>query len=236
MHSSLSTFSLFPEFAAELRLKIWRQVCSTARVVEARYNADEDRFISTSSPPVVLHVCREARHEALRIYKLYFGTSSAASRIYFHSSLDTLYLPRYRKMGYDETLRDFKSYLAKPEELDSIRRLALDHVDVKVKRPWEGYNKAVWIRSFTRLEQLTLVLCSEAAIGGEDPADDASVGNLEFVEPQENPETIQCILEDFKRSFTQEQTILVSCPWQVAPVVVLPSLRVRAKRIRGLEG
>jgi hypothetical protein len=137
-------------------------------------------------------------------------------------------------MGYDETLWDFKSYLAKPEELDSIRRLAVDHVDVKVKRPWEAYNKTVWIRSFTRLEQLTLVLCSEAVICGDDPAGDASVGNLEFV--RRTLRQIQCILEDFKQSFTQEQTIPVDYPCQEPPVVVLPRLRARAKRIRGLEG
>ena len=111
-------------------------------------------------------------------------------------------------MGYDETLRGFKRYLAMPEELNSIRRVARDHVDVI-------YSGVVFGGS----------TCLEYVVG------DASVGNLEFVEQRENPETMQCILEDFKRSFTQEQTIPVDYPSQEVPVVALPRLRVRAKRV-----
>jgi hypothetical protein len=92
--SSLSAFTLFSELAAELRLKIWRQACHTPRVVEVRYNADENQFLSNSCPPAVLHVSRESRYEALRMYKFCFGTPSMAPHIYFHSRVDILYFAR----------------------------------------------------------------------------------------------------------------------------------------------
>lgn len=61
-------------------------------------------------------------------------------------------------MGYDETLRDFKSYLSHPEELNSIQELALDYVEMSEKRPWEAYDKAVLIRSFPNLARVSLVM------------------------------------------------------------------------------
>jgi hypothetical protein len=219
-------------FAAELCLNIWLLACYTP-CLKVRYNVEENRFASGSSPPTVLRVSQESRCEALRIYKLYFRHIVRHFPNLPHSNLDMIYLPRYLEIGYDETLRDFKSYLAMPEELNCIQMVALDHVNVVVKQPWEGYNKAVWIRSFAQLEQLTLVLCSQEATCKENAAGDTSVGNLEFVEPQEDPETMQCILEDFKRSFTQEQTIPVDYPSQEGPVVALPRLGARAKRVRG---
>ncbi|KAH9211712.1 hypothetical protein DL95DRAFT_251939, partial [Leptodontidium sp. 2 PMI_412] len=51
-------------------------------------------FVSSSRPPAVLHVSRrsrESRYEALRMYKLGFGTPSTAPHIYFQSNVDILY-------------------------------------------------------------------------------------------------------------------------------------------------
>ena len=202
MTSLLLTFSLFPQLVAELRLQIWHLACCSARVVEVQYDLNKDRFVSKSRAPSVLHVSRESRHEALRIYKLYFATPSAPSHIYFNPGIDTLYVPRSREMGYDETLRDFQSYLAVPEELDSIHIIGLDYVSAKVKRPWESYNKAVWIRSFSREVQVVLVLRVKG--GWQREMCDQRDGDLEFVEPDESAETLQQILADTREEFARE--------------------------------
>ena len=78
-------------------------------------------------------------------------------------------------MGYDETVRDFRLNLAEQPIsekgnnthhnkvegkaiLEQVRSIALDYVDVNIKRPWEGYNKACLIRSFPHLEEILLVI------------------------------------------------------------------------------
>ena len=100
------------------------------------------------------------------------------------------------------------------------------------KRPWEGYNKAVWIRSFAQLEQLTLVLRSEEETWKKTLADDVGVGTIEFVQPQENPEEIQRISMDFQRSFREELATPEVYPYRDVPVVALPKFRIRVQRIR----
>ena len=104
-------------------------------------------------------------------------------------------------MGYDETLRDFHSFLLEPNILHEMKTVAVDHVDHEVKRPWESYNKAALLRSFSNLHQVVLVLCNGRS---------HSVGQVEteFVEPEEDRDTILGIWTDFRDSFVREQKML----------------------------
>jgi len=226
MTIALSSFSIFNKLAAELRIKIWQYACEP-RIVEVRYDIDQDRCISCSRPPAVLQASRESRHEAQRIYQLSFGTRLNAAHIYFNPVHDTLYLPRHRQMGYDETLRDFRNFLVRPEILDCVQFLALDHVDVEVKRPWESYNKITFIQGFPHLARVVLVLC-------DDPSDGVRK-EVEFAEPRQDLEKILRIWVDFRQSFVKEQKMLEEVRREVGkqcPKWSLPSVRVNSKILK----
>ncbi|KAI1386178.1 uncharacterized protein F4822DRAFT_431052 [Hypoxylon trugodes] len=150
-YTSFTLFSLLP---TELRLHIWRHTCHP-RVVEVSYDNQEDRCTTLTAPPAVLHVCRESRFEALRIYKPSFGTQSHEPRIYFCHELDTLYLPRPPFMGYDDALRSFTELVP---GTDDIVNLAIDYVRPDIRRPWETYNKYALMHSFPKAKEVYLVL------------------------------------------------------------------------------
>jgi hypothetical protein len=157
--SAPTTFHHFSQLATELRLKIWSYAIPP-RVVSVRYLPSTQSCVSSTPLPALLHVNREARYEMLRCYRPFFSTQWAESYIYFNPQIDTVYMPRYRDMGYDETIRDFRRYMRTPEELDLVQYLTLDSVQGCgcVKRPWEAYDKAMLIRSFPNLEALSLVV------------------------------------------------------------------------------
>jgi hypothetical protein len=90
----ITDFSLFLDLPLELRLKIWREVCHTSRVVEIHYNLDDGRFVCSCNPPSVLQVCRESRSEALKIYKLSFGSPAMPPHVYFYPGIDRVYFTR----------------------------------------------------------------------------------------------------------------------------------------------
>jgi hypothetical protein len=82
----LSTFTLLPKLPIEIRLKIWKSSCFFTRNVHIRAGnisgvvCDETGevahyFHSYTSPPSLLHVCKESRSEALHHYQLDFGTA-----------------------------------------------------------------------------------------------------------------------------------------------------------------
>jgi len=222
-------FSLFPSLAPELRIKIW-QHASLPRTVTVRYDSENDRCLSSSPPPAILQVNRESRAEARRTFKLCFGTASHPARIYFNPLHDTLYLPRHREMGYDDTLRDFKN-LVKDEEgiLDEVRRMAIEHVDVEVKRPWESYNKASLLRDFRKLEEVVLVLLEGA--NNEVGVDE----EVTFVEPKEDLEVLLRMWVDFRQSFVMEERLLENVrremgkeyePWTLPPIKIKSKMRM----------
>ncbi|ELR02102.1 hypothetical protein VC83_06617 [Pseudogymnoascus destructans] len=155
---ALTSFHLFPHLYPELRLKIWHMALDLGRrVVTIHYEPSTHSFHTPTPTPSLLHTNRESRHEAQRAYPLLFGTASAPSHIPFHPAHDTLYFPRRSTMGYDDSLRDFGAFMATPEDLTRVRVVALDSVDSTEKRPWEAYDKAVFVKSFPRLENVVLV-------------------------------------------------------------------------------
>jgi hypothetical protein len=221
-----TTFPLFPNLAPELRLKIWAHACFP-RTVSIRYLPSLETCVSSSPPPTILHVCHEAREEALRMYSLAFGTRSSPARIYFNPYRDTLYLPRHMAMGYDETLRDFRTLIRDNEGLmDNVRSVAIDHVDVEVKRPWESYNKATLVRGFKKLENVILVLCQN------DGREKAWGKSVSFVHPSERFQEVLRFWVDFRRGVLLEERALEDVCRQVGneyEKFVLPNVSIRDK-------
>ena len=116
------TFARFGELPSELRLKIWKLVCFQPRNVDIftdnlgtirvrdDVHFDTYKFYSHfCSHPAVLHVCQESREEALKHYKLEFGTShhfsiinvSTPPRIYVNFACDRLCLLKPDCFGSD---------------------------------------------------------------------------------------------------------------------------------------
>jgi len=119
--STSDEFHLFPALPPELRLKIWGYALSVPRNVtvlclEGRFERGaprEVKFSSPDRPPALLHVCRESRCEALRIYTPAFQTGKGATPIYVAFSQDTI-----------ESSQNLLRCLGKLE-LEGIQRLVL---------------------------------------------------------------------------------------------------------------
>lgn len=73
-----NTFPFFPQLPTELRLKIWSHASPLPRIIELSWpeNSKARSPISKTSPPSVLHTCRESRYEFIGYYdKLEFRDS-----------------------------------------------------------------------------------------------------------------------------------------------------------------
>lgn len=181
----------------------------------------------------MLQACHESREEALRTYTLSFGTKSNPARIYFSPHRDTLYFPRHRQMGYDETLRDFRGFIKEDEKevLDQVQIIAIDHVDPAVKRPWESYNKAALMRGFPELKELLLILRDEEVMPALEKGE-------EFGEPKERPEELLNIWIEFRQSIEAEEKLLEDiCKVEEKEYMkwTLPTIGIRS-RTKKLEG
>ncbi|KUJ16573.1 uncharacterized protein LY89DRAFT_544453, partial [Mollisia scopiformis] len=223
-------FAPFSTLPSELRCKVWASACFP-RVLSLTYNSNTSTFQTTTPTPALLAVSHEAREEALRVYALNFGTSTSPANIHFNPYFDTLYLPRYGEMGYDETLRDFRSIVSDPnQQLDQVRSIALDVVALEVKRPWEGYNKATLLRSFKNLQEVILVLGSNAS--EEDNTETPQKQVIQFAEPKDDPERLLKIWYYFRQSFIAEEKILEEvCQASGKPYTPfsLPTVKIRSK-------
>lgn len=118
--------------------------------------------------------------------------------------------------------------MVKDEEgcLDEVRRVAIEHVDLAVKRPWESYNKASLLRSFANLEEVVLV---QLRSDGKDLGWDEEV---EFVQAKDDPEKLLRIWVDFRQAFTMEEKMLEKVCLEMGrgyDAFYLPSLRLKTK-------
>ncbi len=212
----------------ELRFSIWKLSCQP-RIVEVRYDADTQRCRTTAKPPGILRVSREARQEGLFLYKRAFRTAGHRKYIYFSPRLDILYLPRHGLMGYSDTARDFNDYVT--DTADHVWSLAIDHVKIDIIRPWEPYNKLCLLQSFPNLKSAFLVLGAEQ--------DQVGSGEIELVDPKDDPAAIIRLIDNVIESFCYEIGPVDRALWMDLDRVVprMPSLTPKSKVVaRGLLG
>ncbi|KAE9371236.1 hypothetical protein N431DRAFT_467428 [Stipitochalara longipes BDJ] len=230
-----ATFPLFTLLPTELRQKIFLHAATTIhRTVPLIYDPSTITFHSPTPPPMLLSTTHSSRLAALNQYTLSFGTTTSSPKIYFNPHFDTLYLPRHLEMGYDSTLRDFRSLVTDPSSLlEEVRSVAVDHVRGDIKRPWEAYNKASFIRSFPKLEEIIIVLNDERD-------EEINVSEeIEFVELKGDPERLLKVWYYFRQSFLQEEKLLEEiCKESGRDYVAfsLPTLRIKRKVRKGTGG
>ncbi|OTA98427.1 hypothetical protein M426DRAFT_28473 [Hypoxylon sp. CI-4A] len=133
-----TSFTKFKELPPELRIKIWQHAMPNARTVvvksphtkpaqaprsleEAMSKSpdQEPTWSSATQIPALLHVNAEARHEALKHYKLSLGVGNAQPRIYVDFQRDTIFF------GNSELKPECSSLWASTRDLDRVRRLAV---------------------------------------------------------------------------------------------------------------
>lgn len=124
----LTSFTLFPELALEIRQMIWKCTLKP-RIVELSYK-EEHGFYSRVKAPVALQVCSESRKAVEYLYPLRFGSILDNPAIAFNFSLDTLYFD----IIVDEDIIHFLALL-KLEETNHIKYLAVDYL-VYASREW----------------------------------------------------------------------------------------------------
>ncbi|TLS27171.1 hypothetical protein PpBr36_04595 [Pyricularia pennisetigena] len=190
------SFSLFTALPTELRLEIWR-LTFQPRAVEVRYQPETDECRTITHPPAVLQVCRESREEALRFYHKCFGTKTQEPLIYFNSSIDILYIPRHRPMGYDDTSRDFAECIL--DTAEHVKMLAVDHVLPDVKRPWETYNKLCLMLGLPNLKEAYMIISTES-----DNGESGAGMEIEIIDPKEDQEAILKVMKDIEETYSHE--------------------------------
>ncbi|ELQ41758.1 hypothetical protein OOU_Y34scaffold00255g56 [Pyricularia oryzae Y34] len=181
---------------AELRLEVWR-LSFQPRAVEVRYQPETDECRTITHPPAVLQVCRESREEALRFYHKCFGTKSQEPLIYFNSSIDILYIPRHRPMGYDDTSRDFAECIL--DTAEHVKMLAVDHVLPDVKRAWETYNKLCLMLGLPNLKEAYMIISTES-----DDGESGAGMEIEIIDPKEDQEAILKVMKDIEETYSHE--------------------------------
>jgi hypothetical protein len=86
--NNITSSTLFPRLPMELRLKIFGHAMPGARRVHLTFNAS-DELRSDTTIPALLHVCKESRQEALKVYKPLLDPTQAV--IYFSFERDVLH-------------------------------------------------------------------------------------------------------------------------------------------------
>ncbi len=177
--SCLATFTVFPELPFELRLKVWKYVAPGPRTVTISYESHATRYKGKNisrfdgwgtpdPPPVILHICHESREEALKSYKLAFGSHFHAAKIYFDFSKDTLRFGNGNEVDY--LTRDAEWIQAGPttyrldlflaggyfggDDSEKVQYMVLDLDEEVYGRRYLFWNE---IRDFTSLKELTIL-------------------------------------------------------------------------------
>lgn len=232
MQAPPTDFRIFPLLPTEIRLLIWRLSCPPSRLVEVRYDPDSGRCSSPTKPPVIVQVNREARSEALLLYQRAFQSQGQSEYIFFCPALDTLYFPRHRPMGYDDTARDFAR--AVPDAPRLVRHVAIDYVEPDELRPWEPYNKAVFLQNLPLLGRAFLVMHKEAdAQVSQGPLTENGERLLDpqgYLEHVAVAESVDRVMEDLRREFVAASIADVGSPRPQDDLWCLPVLEPKVKR------
>ncbi|RKF64528.1 hypothetical protein OnM2_018042 [Erysiphe neolycopersici] len=252
LHNPNNQFHLFGLLPTELRLSIYA-LSLPRRILTVNYDSPTNSFTSPTALPSLLSTCVESRIVAQKHYSLSFGTNTSKAKIYFNPDLDTLYIPRCSEMGYDEDFRLFKSFIveemveeaiqaesggiAHANRIEQLRSVAIDYVDAQIKRPWEAYNKASFIRGFPQLDEIILVIADkdEGSLEETQPISSSHYSHrpksiTRWRNPHLPPETILNMWWDFRQSFVTEENVLREVceeTGKIYEIFSLPTVRIK---------
>ncbi|KAI1391411.1 uncharacterized protein F4822DRAFT_427262 [Hypoxylon trugodes] len=133
-----TTFTKFNELPPELRIKIWQHAMPDARTVVvksphtkqrqaprsleeamSKTQYQDETWYSNTQIPASLHVNGEARHEALKHYRLSLAVGNAQPRIYVDFTRDTLFF------GNSELKPECSPLWNFTHDLNRVERLAV---------------------------------------------------------------------------------------------------------------
>lgn len=91
--SSVMAFTLFPQLPPEIRCSIFLLASdSEPRIVPIHYDEETISYRPRIKPPAILHVNRECRHEALKVYHELRLGQKVNTGCYINPSKDSVYL------------------------------------------------------------------------------------------------------------------------------------------------
>ncbi|PKS10321.1 hypothetical protein jhhlp_002072 [Lomentospora prolificans] len=147
MAQSANFFHHFLELPTELRLTIWNLNLYQPRIVPIHIDAPSPseteglsfpslsvlpQCVSPCPAPANLHVCREARREALKHHRLSFGMYQEPGRVFFNPDSDILYFGYREGFGASESQFRTAMSLCSPADLAQVRRLAINEAVFRV--------------------------------------------------------------------------------------------------------
>ncbi|CAD6445183.1 095b59a0-0c03-48a1-95f8-4ab0b8fa3788 [Sclerotinia trifoliorum] len=119
-----SLFYLFPRLPTELKLMIWAEAADDRQIVRikprARDGTEHEGFRADYAMPVVLHVCRDSRREALKRYTVIFK-GILRNPIYFNYQRDYVSLVGSTTCEHFEILSGEDSSIC--EEIQKIQNV-----------------------------------------------------------------------------------------------------------------
>jgi hypothetical protein len=166
------TFELFPNLPSELRIKIWQMAAPEPgffTIKEGPGVSNQEGHIilpSTRKFPAILMVNAEARHEALKIYRPFFGPQ-LNKIIYFDKERDTLYFERESAM---QTFFTQTRPLERRKYCENIRYVAFSSTCVRDPvtraiqsndRPYRLFAMILWQLPYVK--EATIILDDEEA-------------------------------------------------------------------------
>ena len=131
----LTEFRCFKNLPVEIRLMIWNQASFQPRLVEiictSFRNFKAHIYPCLTPAPALLHTCREARNEGLKIYELLPGSDKGRTykRTYINWEVDQIYLDPSGDKMYPG--RDFKFYILHAELSKNELRRKCRHIVLK---------------------------------------------------------------------------------------------------------
>ncbi|KAI1143605.1 hypothetical protein F5Y05DRAFT_259 [Hypoxylon sp. FL0543] len=243
-------FHRFAQLPIELRFIIWTYNLPGPRIVEIKRNTEQpstsqqqqsDRrpicYKSTLPIPVNLHVCKESRFDALRRYKLLFGSTRETGRIFLDPLRDTLYFGSGQGVAAAETTFNTFLSLAQPEDLAQVRHVAINEVLMSYgnQNAWASSTTQLTVEQvvcqahhhFVNIEQLTFVCEDENPVYSSDAV---------FVEPKVANRILERRVKEAVNLVGNRQPQFRSIVWSVRVIAAEPNCPTYNQSVLGYEG
>lgn len=167
----LKTFTCFPRLPPEIRLLIWKQVYQVSRVIRIEYNRSGQCTAHHRRPPIGFHVCQESREEALKVYRLAFGSV----QVFINFNVDVIFLDNgmsaiEQRLEPTACLRQLLQH-ASHDDIRSIRNLAVGCTQAALLIPgargpiaqtphsyWHSHGAYFELPKFPNLERLIFAI------------------------------------------------------------------------------